>query len=119
MTDDKERTIAIALLEFEETLRQKRETFDQRRQQDARWFNLRLTMGFMATFLLPVVAFVMLLIMSFHERFPSSVVVWAGGVLFADVVGLLIAIWKFVLNPSSVKRLEPVTSVKSSLDETE
>lgn len=103
---------AATLAAAEERLRQERETFDQRKQQNARWFTLRLTMGFIAALLLPVVAVIMLVMMLGHEQFPSSVVGWAGRILFADVVGLLITVWKFALNPGSVTRLEPVTSAE-------
>ena len=32
------------------------------------------------------------------------------GALFVDVLGLVISVWKVVLNPGSVTKLEPVTS---------
>ena len=98
-------------------MRQERETFDQRKKQDARWFALRLTMGFMAAMLLPVVAFVAAYVLFYHEDFPPSIVTSAGAVLFADVTGLLIAVWKLVLNPQSATRLEPLTQMGGKLDE--
>lgn len=98
-------------------MRQERETFDQRKKQDGRWFALRLTMGFMAALLLPVLAFVAAYVLFHHEDFPPSVVVSAGAALFADVTGLLIAAWKLVLNPQSTTRLEPLTLPDTTPDE--
>lgn len=93
----------------EERLQQERETFDQRKKQDGRWFALRLTMGIMAALLLPVLALAAAYVLLFHEDFPPTVVTSAGAVLFADVTGLLVAVWKLVLNPQSATRLEPLT----------
>jgi hypothetical protein len=45
------------------------------------------------------------------SQFPASVLVAAGGALFADVLGLLIAVWKIVLNPSSITKLTPATEI--------
>ena len=41
---------ADALLRIEEGLRQERETFDQRKEQEARWFTLRLRMDTLLRF---------------------------------------------------------------------
>ena len=117
MSSNKEK--AIALLEIEENLRQKRETFDQLQRHDARWFTLRLTMGYMAAIVLSIVAIAMGFIMFYHGWFPPSLVDWAGRVLFAAVVGISITAWKIVHNPRSVERLKPVTSAEPSPEETE
>lgn len=108
---------ALALAAEEERLRQESETFDQRKQQDAQWFRLRLQMGAMATVLLPVLAVGAAVVLVYHDSFPASVVTSAAGVLFVDVAGLIAAVWKVVLNPSSVTRLEPVTAGESIGDE--
>ena len=100
----------------EERSRQERETFDQRKKQDGRWFALRLTMGFVVALLLPVLAFVAAYVLFYHEDFPPSVVTSAGAALFADVTGLLVAAWKLVLNPQSATRLEPLTPAGTKLD---
>ena len=102
--------LATSLLRLEERLRQERETFDQRKEQEARWFTLRLRMGYAATFLLPVLAIACGFVLFRHENFPPAVVAYAGATLFVDVVGLLVAVWKVVLNPGSITQLAPITS---------
>src|SRR5438874_6530357 len=99
---------AQALLRLEERLRQERETFDQRKSQESRWFSLRLRMGYTAAVVLPAVALACGYILFNNSAFPSSVVTAAGGALFADVLGLMVAVWKVVLNPGSITRLEPI-----------
>lgn len=99
-----------SLLRLEEQLRQERETFDHRKGQDARWFALRLRMGYIAAFMLPVIALACAYVLINHDAFPPAVVGSAGGALLVDVLGLLVAVWKVVLNPGSVTRLEPVIS---------
>ena len=101
---------ATSLLRLEERLRQERETFDQRKQQEARWFTLRLRMGYTAAFLLPVLAFICGVVLWRHGDFPPAVVTSAGAAFFVDVLGLLVAVWKVVLNPGSITQLEPITS---------
>ena len=99
---------ASALLRIEERLRQERETFDQRKEQEAKWFSLRLRMGYIAALMLPSVAIVAGYILINSASYVSTVVTSAGAALFLDVLGLLAAVWKVVLNPGSVTRLEPI-----------
>ena len=101
-----------ALLRLEEQLRQERETFDHRKGQDARWFVLRLGMGYTAAIMLPAIAVASGYVLLNNNAFPASVVASAGAALLADIVGLLVAVWKVVLNPGSVTRLEPVISIQ-------
>ena len=105
---------AALLLRVEEGLRQERETFDQRKEQEARWFTLRLRMGYTAAVLLPAIAVGCGVVLYLHDSFPLTVVGSAGAALLVDVVGLLVAVWKVVLNPGSITRLEPITSFDSS-----
>lgn len=101
------------LLSVEEDLRQKRETFNQRKKQEAYWFALKLSMGCTAAVLLPAIAIgcgVVLL----RNDFSPAVVNYAGAALFVEVLGLLVAVWKLVLNPGSITRLEPTTSFDAS-----
>lgn len=100
---------ATSLLRLEERLRQERETFDQRKKHDERWFNLRLIMGYIAAVLVPSVAIVCGYVLLLHEEFPSVVVGSAGVALFTDMVALTGAVWKIVLNPATIG-LEPITS---------
>lgn len=101
------------LLRLEEQLRQERETFDHRKMQDTRWFALRLQMGYTAAIMLPLVALACAYVLLNHPIFPASVVASAGVALLVDVVGLVVAVWKVVLNPGSVTRLDPVISQPS------
>ena len=94
-----------------EQLRQEREIFQQRKLQEARWFSLRLVMGYASVILLVGIMAVASYILVNSNLFPASVVVSAGGALFADVLGLLIAVWKIVLNPSSITKLTPATEI--------
>lgn len=101
---------AVIIEQANEQLRQERETFNQRKEQAARWFTLRLRMGYGAIVLLPTIGILSAYILVNHSHFPQTVLTGAAGALFVDVLGLVISVWKVVLNPGSVTRLEPVTS---------
>ena len=92
-----------------EQLRQEREVFDQRKKQESRWFILRLTMGYTSVVLLFAVIVVCTLILFNNSEFPEFTVKAAGAALFADVVGLLIGVWKIVLKPDFMTKLSPET----------
>ena len=92
-----------------EQLRQEREVFDQRKAQEARWFALRLVMGYSSVVLLIAVIIICGFILFNSEKFPDFTVKTAGAALFTDVVGLLISVWKIVLKPDSVTKLAPET----------
>jgi membrane-associated HD superfamily phosphohydrolase len=102
----------VVLARATEQLRQERDTFDQARQHEARWFILRLVMGYAAVALLLAVILVASYIIFSASHFPAAVVTAAGAALFVDVLGLLIAVWKIALNPHFYARLGPVTQVK-------
>lgn len=101
---------AAMLLRVEERLRQERETFDQRRDQEERWFTLRLRMGYVAALLLPALAIACAVIIFEHDEFDGFVVNAASATLFADVLGLIIAVWKVVFSRRSITQLEPITA---------
>ena len=92
-----------------EQLRQERETFDQAKEHEQRWFILRLVMGYASIVLLVVVMIVSVYILFNHADFPAGVVNSAGVALFLDVLGLLIGVWKIALAPKSNNRLQPTT----------
>ena len=100
----------IELERAAEQLRQERETFDQRKRQDSRWFALRLAMGYVAVVLLPAIIVISSYVLARSGQFSAAVVASASGALFVDVVGLIVAVWKIVLNPTSATKLEPVTA---------
>ena len=103
---------AFMLARAEEQLRQERETFDQQRRQDRQWFNLRLAVGYSSIVLLGGIVSACILIIAHDPMFPPAVVLSATGVLFGDVLGLLVTVWKVVLNPGRPTRLAPVTTTR-------
>jgi hypothetical protein len=101
----------IVLERAMEKLRQERETFNQQRMQEQRWFVLRLSMGYSAVALLIAIMAVASYILLRNNSFPVSVITAAGSALFVDVLGLLVGVWKIALNPTFLARLAPVTAV--------
>lgn len=102
----------IALEAAIERLRQERETFDQRKAQEDRWFALQLRMGYVAVVLLPSVAVLSGYIVWSPGGYPASAVTAASAALFVDVLGVLGTVWKVVLKPVPSTKLMPVTSTK-------
>jgi fucose 4-O-acetylase-like acetyltransferase len=91
-----------------ERIRQEKETFDQRKKQDSLWFVLKLVMGFFSVIMLAVILVIAAYILINNEKFPLSVNAAAVAALFVDMLGLIISVWKIVLNPNSTTKLEPV-----------
>lgn len=89
-------------------LRQEEETFNQKKKQEHLWFILRLCMGFASIVLLGAVMIISTYILFQNTDFPKYVVTAAGAALFTDVLGLLIGVWKIVLSPQSITKLQPV-----------
>lgn len=104
---------AIDIERATERIRQERETFDQRKRQDSQWFILKLIMGFTSIIFLAVVLFISTYILFNNKQYPTSVVTSAGCALFVDVLGLIISVWKIVLNPSTITKLEPLIREES------
>src|SRR6266851_2411997 len=80
----------LTIERIRERLRQERETFDQHKLQESRWFILRQVMGYSAVVLLPVFMFVSSYILFNHAVFPGAVVTAAGAALLVDTLGLVI-----------------------------
>jgi hypothetical protein len=93
----------------EEQLRQERETFDQLKSHDGWWFFLAISAGFTAVIALVVIMIFAIYVMTYYDQFPTTVVSFASAALFADVLGLVVMIWKVVVNPRAEKMLAPVT----------
>ena len=96
-----------------EQLRQERETFNQAKRHDARWFGLRLTMGY-ATILLflataPIAGYVVLR----PSSYSGSTIVIGAITLLGDMLGLVAANFKLVLRQDSGRSLRPVTEFRS------
>ena len=92
-----------------ERLRQERETFDQHKSHENRWFILRLAMGYAAVLVLLVVLVVCVQVFLNHAALPSVIVAAASAAFFGDVVGLIVTVWKVVFNPDFMTQLAPVT----------
>jgi hypothetical protein len=90
-------------------LRQEQATFDQKRVQDARWFVLRMAMGILAMLVIPAMIVICALII-FDSHQDVTVKGLAASTLLVDILGLMGAVWRVILNPASVSQLAPVTA---------
>lgn len=106
-----EHQIAQFLYRSREALRQEKETFNQRKSHSERWFTLRERIGNAAIIFLSVIAIFCMCIILAWQFFPPVVVTGAASVLFADVIGMVVGVWKTVIKPSSIAQLEPVTTI--------
>lgn len=101
---------AAKLLRLEEQIRQEQETFNLRKSHEEQWFNLRLRMGYIAALLLPLILIICSLIIYHHSLFPAEIVTLASTGLLVDILGFMVAVWKLVLNPSSIIKTEPIST---------
>jgi alkanesulfonate monooxygenase SsuD/methylene tetrahydromethanopterin reductase-like flavin-dependent oxidoreductase (luciferase family) len=104
-------TIQLAIAS--ERLRQEQITFGQRVSQDRWWFGLRFAMGVVAVVTLPAVAAVCGFVLLNPSQFPAPALTTSAVGLVTDVLALIGTVWKVVLNPASVARLEPVTTTEA------
>ena len=107
----------IALQQAAERLRQERETFDQKKQQDRRWFSLRLAMGWTSVVLLPTIMTVSSWIIFHRETFSEATVTLAASALLVDTLGLVLSIWRIVVTAGGPEKLAPVTRVAAEVAE--
>ena len=103
-----------AIEHLKERLRQERETFDQHKAHENRWFLLRVVMGYSSVILLISIMVVSSYILFNNVSYPNSVVITAGAALFVDTLGLIISIWKVVFNPDFMTKLAPITRLEKS-----
>ena len=94
-----------------EALRQERVIFEQLAHQNRQWFRLRWLMGYAALLILVAVVVVATWVIFQPNAYPVHVVTAATGVMFADVIAVVFAIAKIVLNPNFATELRPVTVV--------
>jgi hypothetical protein len=94
----------------DEQLRQEREVFEQSKSQEARWFRLRLVIGYSSVAILVCILIIASCVLYYHDKFPSFAVNSATVALFTDVIGSVFGVWKFALNPESVRGLTTVTN---------
>src|SRR4051794_488747 len=90
-----------------ERLRQERETFNQHKAHEDRWFLLRLVMGYSSVLLLTAIMMISSYILLNNVHFPATVVTASGAALFVDVLGLLVGVWRIALNPNFLAKLGP------------
>lgn len=102
----------IALQRALEAIRQESVTFEVRKKQEERWFLLRCAMGWFSIILIIVIMIGSGYIMFNSSDFQPNIVGAAIGAVFADILGLAIAVWKIVLNPASITKLGPITKDK-------
>jgi hypothetical protein len=99
---------------IKERLRQERETFDQHKAHENRWFRLRIVMGYSSVVLLLAIIAISAYILFNYSSFSNTVVTTAGAALFVDTLGLVISIWKIVFNPNFMTKLVPITQLEES-----
>jgi hypothetical protein len=97
-----------------ELLRQERETFNQHRAHENRWFVLRLVMGYSSVALFIAIMWVSSYILLHSVSFSEKIVTAAAVALFTDALGLIVSVWKVVLNPGFVTKLGPVTQLEEA-----
>ncbi len=102
-------TTAVKIERAMEQLRQEREVFELRKRHEARWFFLRLSMGYSSILFLCAVILIGGLILFNADRFPEFTIKAASATIFVDVVGLMITVWKIVLKPDFMTRLTAET----------
>lgn len=94
---------------LQEQLRQERETFDQLKAHDKRWFHLKLAMGWSAVVLLSSIAAVCIwIVVSYADLRDGTVAAPASGLL-AAVVGAIASVWRVVVFGRTQIALAPVT----------
>ena len=108
---------SIAIQRAFEQLRQERETFEQKRRHATRWFTLQLIMGYGSIIVLGGIACAAGWVLFNNSDFSGSVITLAATALFVDVLGLVAAVWKIVLNPNFYAPLSPVTRAELPLSQ--
>lgn len=102
----------VELATAQERLRQERETFDQAKKHDARWFQVRLAMGWAAALALPVILGIAAYIIFRHDEFSETTVAMAATALLVDALGTLFSLYKLVLGELPKRELAPVTQTR-------
>jgi hypothetical protein len=99
-------------LRARERLRQEREAFEQAKAHGARWFTLRLAMGYAGMALLLVAAAVSGYIVLRPASYAPATVAMAVTTLLVDMFGLVVSVFKLVLQQGSAVPLKPVTEIR-------
>ncbi len=99
----------VILAQTAERLRQERETFDQAKDHDTRWFRVRLAMGWAAALTLPAIFLVATAIIWNHSEFDERTVQLATTALLVDALGTVASLYKLVLGDQPKRALAPLT----------
>ncbi|MDU0315270.1 hypothetical protein RKE38_16340 [Phycicoccus sp. M110.8] len=113
MTDQTQRT--AALTQAQERLRQERETFDRRKEKDAKSFRLRMTMGWIACALLPLLAVGAGAVLYFHKDFPDVAVNVSASTLLVEALACITGVWRAFAG-GAPEVLQPVTAASNQED---
>jgi hypothetical protein len=87
-----------------EQLRQERETFDQAKAHDARWFTLRLAMGDAGIGVLLAIAWASGYILLHPASYPPAAIAGAVTTLLTDMLALVVSTFKLVFRQSCTRR---------------
>lgn len=107
MNQDNQETIADK--QANQALRQQDQAFNQRKAHNNWWLAMRLIMGMVIVVLLPFIAYISYIIVSNTSKYNATTVTLASSALLVDVLGLIGVVFKIILDPKSVKELEPTT----------
>ena len=100
----------ILLAQANERLRQERETFDQRKDQDRRAFLAQNAMSWVIIFTLPSILIAAACILIFHGDFDATTVKLAASALLVDGLGAAVSIYKSNAGRMPRHILSPVTT---------
>lgn len=93
-------------------LQQEQAVFQQRLEQDARWFRVRLAVGYGAVVALLAIlggsGYVLL-----SDAYGTKLSAAAGTAVFGDMISLFIGVWKVALKGVPSDPVEPTTALKS------
>ena len=95
-----------------EELRQERVTFNQAKSHGARWFALRLAMGYAGIVLLLGTALVSGYVLLHPAAYSTATTTIAASTLLVDILGLVVSIFRLVLRDGSAVPLKPVTRTR-------
>jgi len=104
----------LSLERLKERLRQERETFDQHKAHENKWFTLRLVIAGLAVPALLAIAYFSARIILDHTAYTAAIVTAASSAFFVDTLGLVVSVVKIVFNPDFMTKLAPVTALEEA-----
>lgn len=97
MSEADEPRAAIELAMAHEELRQRQETFNQRKSQDRTWFRVRVAMSCVSIVAILLIGYICAYIVFHAANFPDGTVTLAAAGLVADILATMLAVWRLVL----------------------